>query len=546
MLSRVGLSLHSVVPWSLLCVSMMAASCRPTYEPSVQKPVGPDGDPGGNDYTVQCSGWFPDWIARAAPPANAANFKLAQNYPLGVPVMSPDGTTFDHWGPPSPYTNAPWLAFDFHNPAQRLQYLEALKNYVLQDLVPYDFVPQNHTLNKRRWYHVPMMTSGFNPREPRHGVTAERALRASEQSWLNADVSAYGIGMYNHLGGYTIGQVFKDPEPSNSDPSKSQFIDGTVVFKILFAEYVPAAIVPGNNPLENAPEWQIQDPGSASNATFPVRFLQLDIAVKDPRSTLTGWVFATYVYDKSLPAATPAQRWHNLTPVGLQWGNDPDVTAPGSPNLDESWINPAVPAPFTGQVGLHGRLNGPVDNPASACMSCHSTAQVWTSGNSFGSYKAVGFVPDDDCTSEQKQQWFRNIPGSEPFGRTTGNNFCALTSPPLSSPPMYSLDYSLQVQLGLALGVAENHANPCIDSIPPEHLPAAINSAWSDLLSREPQSDARRFERPQFRESKMRSKRVDQRLPSLTETGLKVREVTPHLGESAEDWAIPPRSTLKK
>lgn len=126
------------------------------------------------------------------------------------------------------------------------------------------------------------------------------------------------------------------------------------------------------------------DPFSASNATFEVRLIQMDIAVKDPRSTDSGWVFATYVYDESLPAAMPQQRWHNLTPVGLAWGNDPDVTFDGDPDLDETWINPAVPAPFDGHVGLHGRLNGPVDNPQSACMSCHSTAQVREGRTSVG------------------------------------------------------------------------------------------------------------------------------------------------------------------
>ncbi len=156
----------------------------------------------------------------------------------------------------------------------------------------------------------------------------------------------------------------------------------------------------------------------------------MDIAVKDARSTETGWVFATYVYDESLPAANPADRWYNLTPVGLAWGNDPDVTAAGDPDLDENWINPAVPAPFAGMTGKHGRLNGPVDNPDSSCMSCHSTAQVRANlagSDSFMPYKGVAFIPADTCSEQDKMNWFRNIDGSEPFGVTTqASGFCDL------------------------------------------------------------------------------------------------------------------------
>ncbi|MFC6673266.1 hypothetical protein [Marinobacterium aestuariivivens] len=340
--------------------------------------------------------------------------------------------------------------------------------------MPHDFVPQNQTLGKKHWFHVPMMTSGFFPREPRHGLTRERSLRASEQPWLTSDVGAFGIGLYNRLGGYTIGQVFDDPEPSNANAAASQFIDGTLVVKILFAEYDPAAIT-GPDPLAHAPAWQIQDPLSNSNGTFEVRLIQMDVAVKDPRATETGWVFATFVYDESLPAATPDQRWYNLTPVGLAWGNDPDVTFEGDPDLDQTWINPAVPAPFNDHVGLHGRLNGPVDNPQSACMSCHSTAQVRDGAtSSVGAYTAARLLPDNSCSALQQQHWFRNLSGSEPFGQmTTPPDFCVPADPPVSSPPMRPLDYSLQVQRGLVNGVALDHANPCLAHIPPEQLPAA-------------------------------------------------------------------------
>lgn len=461
-----------ILGMALSGVAALNTGCRPTFDEPVRDTTGQGGEPGVG-YTVQCSGWFPDWIARAAPPQGEPSFQLAQDYPLGIPVVEEGEIT--GWDPFEPTTSAPWLNHDFRIEAQRLAYLQALKQYVLEDLAPYDFVPQNGALSgKTRWYHVPMMTSGFFPREPRHGLTEERALRASEQSWLSSDMGAYGIGLYNKLGGYTVGQVFQHPDPMQADPGKAQFIDGTVVMKVLFAEYDPGAIV-GPDPLANSPAWQIQAPDDASGDTFEVRLLQMDIAVKDARSTETGWVFATYVYDESLPAANPADRWYNLTPVGLAWGNDPDVTAAGDPDLDENWINPAVPAPFAGMTGKHGRLNGPVDNPDSSCMSCHSTAQVRANlagSDSFMPYKGVAFIPADTCSEQDKMNWFRNIDGSEPFGVTTqASGFCDLTEPPLPTPPVHSLDYSLQLQLALALSQGLGHPNPCMGAIPDEHLP---------------------------------------------------------------------------
>ncbi|WP_339345025.1 hypothetical protein [uncultured Alcanivorax sp.] len=453
-------------------VALLWTGCRPTFDEPVRDTTGEGGEPGAG-YTVQCSGWFPDWIARSAPPEGEQSFQLAQGYPLGIPVA--EGGEITGWEPFEATTSASWLNHDFRQEAQRLDYLEALKQYVLEDLAPYDFVPQNEALSgKTHWYHVPMMTSGFFPREPRHGLTEERGLRASEQSWLSADAGAYGIGLYNKLGGYTVGQVFRHPDPMQAEPGKGQFIDGTVVVKVLFAEYDPSSIV-GPDPLLHSPAWQIQAPDDSSGDTFEVRLLQMDVAVKDPRSAETGWVFATYVYDESLPAASPGDRWYNLTPIGLAWGNDPDVTSNGDPDLDENWINPSVPSPFAGMTGKHGRLNGPVDNPESSCISCHSTAQVneeLAGTGVFMPYKGAGFIPGSSCSEQEKMNWFRNIQGSEPFGITTQNTgFCGLTNPPRPTPPVYPLDYSLQLQLALALSKGLGHPNPCLGTIPSEHLP---------------------------------------------------------------------------
>jgi hypothetical protein len=246
----------------------------------------------------------------------------------------------------------------------------------------------------------------------------------------------------------------------------------------------------------------------------------MDIAVKDPRAPTTGWVFATYVYDESLPAATPEQRWYNMTPVGLQWGNDEDVTAPGDPDLDESWINAGVPAPFNGHVGLHGRLNGPVDNPVSACMSCHSTAQVRDGQTAVGAYTAAKLIPADTCSDAQKQYWFRSIPGDQPFGQMNGApGFCVPSSPPTASPPMHALDYSLQIQRGLVNGIALDHANPCLSEIPPEQLPSALTSNLKASLKRGAMN-AEAARNASHRVAVERPKRVAAKLPDWKKVGM--------------------------
>ena len=68
----------------------------------------------------------------------------------------------------------------------------------------------------------------------------------------------------------------------------------------------------------------------------------------------------------------------------LVWGDDPENNVDASnpkpaqtiinPNIKESIINPDTNELPPTHLGWNSRLNGPVDNPRSACMSCHSTA----------------------------------------------------------------------------------------------------------------------------------------------------------------------------
>lgn len=451
---------HSLL--ALCCVSALFAGCR--RDPSTIDATPDTGQFGapGSGYVAQCSGWFPDWISSNPPPAGTGAFQLAQGYPLGVPVFGNiDGQTqVVRWDPFAP-TDGPWSAYDFHVPAQRPAYLNAIRDYVLAGMIEVDFVAQRN--RTRRWYHVPMMTADpFSRREPYRGLTKERPLNANDHGWIvpGNTLQSFAIGYYNNIGGYTIGRVFGDPNPALSDPAQAQFIDGALVFKLLFAEYDPAKIITAQYPLDGAPQWQVQDVQAPTAALKSVRLIQIDVAVKDPRATQTGWVFATFVYDESKIATEPVA-WRRLAPVGLQWGNDPDVTANGVGTLDETWIAPGLPPIFQGHLGRHGRLNGPVDNPLSSCLSCHSTGQVSPGATSLRAFRGTRLIPPASCSNTQDMAWFRNLPGHQAFGlMTNSGDGCTFAAP--QPPALVSTDYSLQLADALQSSLYFRNPNPCM------------------------------------------------------------------------------------
>lgn len=421
----------------------------------------------GSGWVAQCTGKFPDWISPNPPAAGGTAFELSQAFPTAAPAPATDA-------------EAPWQAFDFRQPAERMAYINAIRDYALDGMTAIDFVPQK--MSPVRWFHVPMMTTDpLSRREPYHGVTKERPLRADDHAWIidgaGNDLDAFAVGLYNARGAYTIGQVFADADPQKADPAAATFIPGAMVFKLLFAEYDATKIDPATNPLDGAPEWEVQDVQQPNGPLKKVRLLQVDVAVRDIDAAPTGWVFGTFVYDESQTAEVDP--WRRLAPIGLQWGNDFDVT--GVPNegvLDETWINPAIPTVFKGQLGRDGRLNGPVDNPRSSCLSCHSTAQIKVGETSLRAFRAVSLVPPTPCTDAQDMHWFRDVPAGTAFDVMTGNG-CVPASPPVGTPPLYSLDYSLQLADGLESALFYRNPNPCAAVPPPPPPPPIPNAAAS-------------------------------------------------------------------
>jgi hypothetical protein len=127
------------------------------------------------------------------------------------------------------------------------------------------------------------------------------------------------------------------------------------------------------------------------------------------------------------------------------WGNDPDRLADNGP-LEETAINPAALSVMQ-HLGYKGRLNGPVDNPRSSCLSCHSTAQI---PSDLSQPTVSGIVPAN-ASAATLRRYFRNIKSGTAF-----------------TPGQISLDYSLQLQNGIAniaqSGTLQPTAHPTPDA----------------------------------------------------------------------------------
>src|SRR5262245_17029579 len=141
----------------------------------------------------------------------------------------------------------------------------------------------------------------------------------------------------------------------------------------------------------------------------------MDLAIRDSNAKETGWVFATYSYDGSRGGAG---WWERMVPVGVMWGNDPDLnqaTFDTGKRVTQGWINPDLRTPQ--HLGYLGRLNGPVDNPKSSCLSCHMTAEVPA---------RTSILPPNPTPTEpdKPMPWFKNLPaGNSLDQRSIGTDY---------------------------------------------------------------------------------------------------------------------------
>jgi hypothetical protein len=357
----------------------------------------------------------------------------------------------------------PWQNIDPRDVTQRLAYLLTLRNYAfvnpaVRSLTPAltadsDYLdpaggmpPANQRTQK--WYPAPRMIYGLpsdpGAREAAHGMTLERRVQINELGGNTAQFLNYAVAYYDARGARTYARVWSTATAGRDVPDVAamRFTEGALVFKLIFGAArppdFPTDLLAGSVPATILP--------NSDGSPVSVRLLQIDIAVKDSRAGPTGWYFATYAFDRSAPGASP---WRKMVPLGLMWGNDPS-----GPPTAETWINASAPAYARAHLGVGGRLNGPVDNPVSACMSCHSTAQAPSLAN------LVPPFGNNTCSS-QRSNWFRNLPGSQPFGRFDPQPSGCQTS--TSGLTLAAADYSLQLSETVTAGLPSSPAlfNPC-------------------------------------------------------------------------------------
>jgi hypothetical protein len=377
-----------------------------------------------------CSGgfWLRSYAQRQAP-ATAARPALAHNKPF------PD---FGYLPPPGQYSGPVFkLSQDF--PATKptgplpaffktdfkknwMQYLEQVRDYCFEGNIDNDWRVEKNPV--RKWYHMPWQHWGLTGREGIHGLTKEAPVQpqqlAIQQTYEGGQT--YAVGFYNDLGGYAIGQVWRDhmnPDPGFTSIPGGGFPQGTVVCKTLFVD-VPIEQVPF---LINPIQWQAfitENYDSDVRSVRTVSLIQMDIMVKDKRAP-SGWIFGTFQYNGAL---NNNNRWKNLIPVGIMWGNDPEnnedtytnptpqVTKINS-SLRETRINDTSELPPT-HLGWNGRLNGPVDNPRSSCMSCHMTAE-YPALSPLSPLFLPTTPPQPVIGSKAWMRWFQNVPCGKPF-----------------------------------------------------------------------------------------------------------------------------------
>lgn len=343
---------------------------------------------------------------------------------------------------------------------QPLEYLVAARDYSFDGNLP-NWNP--HDNKKAQWYHIPWLhptTTGPAAYPPNggtegfHGLIKEAPVTALQlgpgQKGKDGNYSVYAITLVNDLAGYTLGRMWADPD--NPDPRVTDrrygggFPPGTVFAKLLFTD---APQGQDKLPfLDNPLQWQAYITEnfwtSATRKVTPVNLLQMDIAVRDVRADEgggTGWVFGSFAYNGQV---NNPNKFLNLVPIGVMWGNDPDDTTNTTnpfpptktivnPKLRESVIFPSSQLPPQ-HLGWNGRLNGPADLNTVSCLSCHIAAQYPAVSNLVpdGATPDGGPKPPAQGGKPEWMRWFRNLPAATSFDERA-----------------YSTDFSFQVAISL-------------------------------------------------------------------------------------------------
>ncbi len=348
-------------------------------------------------------------------------FVLSHNYPTTAQAL----------------VNPPWQQALNGQPidsANTIAYMNALKNYIAANLLPFFTNNKEWTAAKYGWFQEPWMGAD---REAILGAYLGNGNDSGMFTTLNEPEAGYAVVLYDSLAGYTVGQIWGTTgQKVNLVNDAAQFKEGSVIVKLAFSNI-------------NAPQWpvmqgaqtfSIYDTGATTGnpkTGYQVRtvsFFQMDVIVKDSKTApKTGWVYSTFVYDMN---ATGTSYWDKMVPLGAMWGNDPDVKSPQQPpypKLYETVINPAAPKYSTETLGWGGRLSGPNDGAVannvtdytthqvyprlalSSCMSCHIPAQdtfkSFLMPSPYLDFRGIVYTPG----SPDWMKWFRDDYGNVAF-----------------------------------------------------------------------------------------------------------------------------------
>lgn len=373
--------------------------------------------------------------ARAAGPQ-----PFADNNGQIPPKSAYDGPMFQlsyDWpsDPLPPIKNPPWVQAIGGKPItvkNAAAYVKALKDYVTPNTKQLVWDYPNWNAAKAGWYNQPWLGS---IRESIHGMYTGSQFPPNTfpGTGLTKTITTYVLTYYDTRGAYTVGRVWgKTAMQPNIVTERAQAPEGAVIVKLAYID----ATAKDWPVMKGAATWPlyipINDP-STPPAVTQSSLMQMDIIVKDTQSSpKTGWVFSTLVYD----ANAPGDGWAQMVPLGVMWGNDPNVNSATNPKapLAETWINPSAPLYSKQTLGWGGRLSGPndgavnmikvgnkkIDNAGnSSCMSCHGPAE-WPAKSFL--LPSTTFPPTFDGDylvspapgSPNWMKWFQDRPGTKP------------------------------------------------------------------------------------------------------------------------------------
>lgn len=306
--------------------------------------------------------------------------------------------------------------------ANAATFAQALKDHVSPDMTVLMYDYENWDAGAAGWYNQPWLSTirdGIHGTYQGSGFPPEMFPASGLKTNMTTHVAVYyderaAVSLSN-----TWGTSGTNPEPAIFG-GDTLFAEGGLIVKPALTTATGAEWPP----MEGSVSWPIyaSPDGTAPVNVFNAQFFQFDIVVKDSLSAPESqWVYMTLVYDKDAPGIT---NWEKMVPLGVMWGNDPDVNSPMDcsylppnltcPTLSETWINPNAPIYSKETLGWGGRLSGPNDAAVdinarvlqsdgsskpyngryamSSCMGCHGAA----------SYEMGSFLlpSPSDCANE--------------------------------------------------------------------------------------------------------------------------------------------------